>query len=72
MAYVCGKDGSIREIEGSQMKIKYESNTMFSQLAMMYGRRAFFAGVNEGAKPGSIQVLNYPNFEKIQEMQVHS
>jgi len=57
MAYVCGTDGSIREIEGNQMKTKYESSTSFSQLAMMYGRRAFFAGVNDSKdikKPGSI------------------
>lgn len=37
----------------------------------MHGARAFFAGIAEDDKPGSIQVLRYP-WEKVFEVQAHS
>jgi WD40 repeat protein len=37
----------------------------------MHGARAFFAGIAEDDKPGSIQVLRYP-WEKVFEIQAHS
>jgi len=37
----------------------------------MHGARAFFAGVAEDDRPGSIQVLRQP-WEKIFEVQAHS
>jgi hypothetical protein len=34
---------------------------------MLHGGRAFFAGIAEDDRPGSIQVLRYP-FEKVFEV----
>lgn len=39
---------------------------------MLSGKKAFFAGVNSADKPGSIQVISYPSWQKTSELQVHS
>ena len=70
--YAVGNDKSIKEIEKDTEKFpRYEAGVDISQICLMHGARAFFAGVAEGSKPGSIQVLRYP-WEKIFEVQAHS
>ena len=51
--------------------VRYEEQVMFSQLIPSMNCRAFFAGVADANKPGSIHLLKYP-FEKISEIQAHS
>jgi hypothetical protein len=67
ICYAVGTDKILREIENGKEKVKYESGVNISQLALMHGARAFFAGIAEDDRPGSIQVLRYP-FEKIFEV----
>jgi len=69
--YAVGTDKSIKEIEGGKEKLRYEAGVNISQLVLMHGARAFFAGIAEDDKPGSIQVLRYP-WEKVFEVQAHS
>lgn len=52
--YAVGTDKSIKEIEGGKEKLRYEAGVNISQLVLMHGARAFFAGVAEDDKPGSI------------------
>ena len=49
----------------------YDAGVNISQIQMLHGGRALFAGVAENDKPGSIQVLNQ-KFSKIYEVQAHS
>jgi len=80
--FVAGSDRNIREIkqkEGERKNdpafmankgewvVRYEEQVMFSQLIPSMNCRAFFAGVAEANKPGSIHLLKYP-FEKISEI----
>lgn len=69
--YAVGTDKSIKEIENGKEKLRFEAGVNISQLVTMHGARAFFAGVAEDDKPGSIQVLRYP-WEKVFEVQAHS
>lgn len=62
-----GTDKSIKEIENGKEKLRYEAGVNISQLALMHGARAFFAGIAEDDRPGSIQVLRYP-WEKVYEV----
>jgi hypothetical protein len=39
---------------------------------MLSGKKAFFAGVSSENRSGSIQTINYPNWAKISETQLHS
>jgi chromosome segregation ATPase len=65
--YAVGTDKSIKEIENGKEKLRFEAGVNISQLVTMNGARAFFAGVAEDDKPGSIQVLRYP-WEKVFEV----
>ena len=66
--YAVGTDKSIKEIENGKEKFpRYEAGVNISQIALMHGARAFFAGVAEDDRPGSIQVLRQP-WEKIYEV----
>jgi len=47
--------------------VRYEEQVMFSQLIPTMNCRAFFAGVSDANRPGSIHLLRYP-FEKISEI----
>ena len=69
--YAVGTDKSIKEIENGKEKLRFEAGLNISQLVLMHGARAFFAGIAEDDKPGSIQVLRYP-WEKVFEIQAHS
>jgi WD40 repeat protein len=69
--YAVGTDKSIKEITDGKERMRYEAGVNISQLVVMHGARAFFAGIAEDDKPGSIQVLRYP-WEKVFEVQAHS
>jgi len=73
--YATGTDKSIRELTNDNGKGKdecqYQQNVTLNQIAIMHNRRAFFGGVAEQKKPGSIQVLRHP-FEKTFEIQAHA
>lgn len=69
--FAVGTDKSIKEIENGREKMRYEAGVNVSQLVLMHGARAFFAGVAEDDKPGSIQVLRHP-WDKVFEVQAHS
>jgi hypothetical protein len=47
--------------------MNYEAGVNISQIQMLHGGRALFAGVAENDKPGSIQVINL-NFERLFEI----
>lgn len=72
--FAVGTDKTIKEIHGNKEVFpRYDANVNLSQIVLMHGGRAFFAGIAEDDKPGSIQVLKYP-FEphKCFEVQAHS
>lgn len=59
--FAVGTDKTIKEICGSKEVFpRYDANVNISQIVLMHGARAIFAGVAEDDKPGSIQVLKYP------------
>lgn len=52
-----GTDKSLKEIEtGTKKEIKCEIGVNISQICLMHGARAIFAGVAEEDRPGSIQI----------------
>ena len=63
--YATGTDKSIRELvkgdggHAKEVRI-YQQHVNLNQIAIMHNRRAFFTGVAEQNKPGSIQVLRHP------------
>lgn len=73
LVYATGQDKSIREIrEGEVTRIFYQSVNL-NQIEMFFNGRAFFTGVNEANKPGSVQVVMYPfTGNKQFEIQAHS
>lgn len=71
--FCCGvKDGAIHQVLDEKCTQKFEIGTSLSQLVMLSGKKAFFAGVNSENKPGSIQTILYPNWAKLSETQLHS
>ena len=52
--YAVGTDKSIKEIVNGKEILRYEAGVNISQIALMHGARAFFAGIAEDDKPGSI------------------
>ena len=70
--YATGTDKSIRELgKDGDEGFRYEQSVTLNQIAIMHNRRAFFTGVAEQKKPGSIQVLRHP-FDKMFEIQAHA
>lgn len=71
--FATGQDKTIREIKDGAEIRRFEQSINLNQIEMMYNGRAFFTGVNEPNKPGSVQVVMYP-FQKQKpfEIQVHS
>ena len=73
LVYATGQDKNLREINGKEVNgrmqdvSRLEQNITLNQLEIMRDRKAFFAGVGETSKPGSIQVIAYP-WEKIFEI----
>lgn len=39
---------------------------------MIHGKKAFFAGTGVPNRPGSLQVISYPFWDKVYEVQLHS
>lgn len=71
--FATGMDKSIREIKnGKEIRI-FEQSVNLSQIEMMFNEKAFFTGVTEANKPGSVQVVMYP-FQrgKVTEIQAHA
>ena len=67
------QDKSIREIKEGTEICKFEQSVNLNQIEMMYNGRAFFTGVNETNKPGSVQVVMHPfTRTKPFEIQAHS
>ncbi len=68
--YVAGTDKCIKEVDNGKLKHCYEANVNISQIAMMHGGRALFAGSAEDDRPGVISVFKLPfdNFEKLFEI----
>jgi WD40 repeat protein len=58
------------KFDGKEIE-RYETGVNISQLQLLHGGRALFAGVSENDRPGSIQVIRFP-FERIFEIQAHS
>lgn len=54
ITYIVGTDKSIKEIDNGTEKLRYEAGVNVSQVALMHGGRALFAGVAEEDRPGSI------------------
>ena len=71
LIYAVGTDKSIKEIENGKEKTRFEGGQNISQIALMHGGRALFAGLADDDKPGSIQVYKFP-FQKSFEIQAHS
>ena len=72
VVFAAGQDKTLREItrpmDGKKQDIsRLEQNVTLNQIEMMRDRKAFFTGVSETSKPGSIQVIIYP-WEKIFEI----
>lgn len=59
LIYASGSDRSIREIQGSEEKLRYEENLTYSQILVGYGRNLLYAGLAEPDRPGSIQIFRY-------------
>jgi len=57
VVYAASKDGSIRELIHGKSRSKYETGYQYSQLCMLSGGKAFFAGVANNAEPGAIHVV---------------
>ena len=55
-----GKEEKEKEELKEKELTKYEQSVTLNQIAIMHNRRAFFCGVAEQKKPGSIQVLGHP------------
>ncbi len=61
MYFAVGTDKTIKEINGNKEVFpRYDAGVNVSQIVLMHGGRAIFAGVAEDERPGSIQVLKYP------------
>lgn len=69
--YAAGVDKTIKTIENGKLAMTYEAGVNISQISIMHGGRALFAGVSENEKPGSIQVIDF-EFKKLYEIQAHS
>ena len=52
--FATGQDKSIREIKDGVEVRRFEQSINLNQIEMMYNGRAFFTGVNEPNKPGSV------------------
>ena len=74
LIYASGSDRSIREIQGSEEKLRYEENLTYSQILVGYGRNLLYAGLAEPDRPGSIQIFRYAEntMAKAVEVQAHS
>ena len=71
--FAAGTDGAIYELHDGKLRTKCENECNFQQLVMYTGGKAFFAGVNQPDKPGSIRVIPYEKtFERSYETHVHS
>ena len=71
--FVTSQDKAIREIVNGQEACSYVQNINLNQLDMLHNGRAFFTGVNETSKPGSVQVIMHPFTRgKIFETQAHA
>lgn len=70
---VSGKDGSIREVLNGKSRAKYETGYQYSHIRLLYGGKAFFAGVKDSTKAGSIHVVGYPfdGQRSINEIKIH-
>lgn len=60
LVFATGMDKSIREFKDGEEMQRFEQNVNLNQIEMMHNGRAFFTGVNEQNKPGSVQVIMYP------------
>ena len=65
--YAAGVDKTIKTIENGKLALTYEAGVNISQIQLMHGGRALFAGVSENDKPGSIQVIDF-EFKKLFEI----
>ena len=54
IVYSSGMDKTIKVIDKGKLVLTYEAGLNISQICIMHGGRAMFAGVAEGSKPGSI------------------
>jgi len=55
VVFAVGTDKTIKEINGNKEVFpRFDANLNISQIVLMHGARAFFAGIAEDDKPGSI------------------
>lgn len=71
VVYAAGIDKTIKTIVAGNINTTYEAGVNISQIQLLNGGRALFAGVAENDRPGSIQVINM-KWQKIAEIQAHS
>lgn len=71
VVFASGIDKTIKKIEQGVEVQRYDAGANISQIQLMRGGRAIFAGIAENDRPGSIQVIRFP-FERIFEIQAHS
>ena len=60
VVFTASRDGAIRELLEGRSRAKYETGYQYSQLRLMHGHKAFFAGVSNPNIPGAIHVITYP------------
>jgi len=70
VVFASGIDKTIKKIEGRKIEgregwvgdevQKYDAGANISQIQLMRGGKALFAGVAENDRPGSIQVIRFP------------
>ena len=68
VVFAASTDGTIREIEFGKVETKFMAGTSYNQILMMHGKKAFFAGTGVPGKPGSLQVVSYPFWDKVYEV----
>ena len=76
--FATGQDKSIHEIIGrdgvGREECSFLQSVNLNQIEMMHNGTAFFTGVNETNKPGSVQVIPYPfsKHNRLLEYQAHA
>lgn len=58
--FATGQDKSIREIRNGEEHMLFEQSVNLNQIERLHNGRAFFTGVTDANKPGSVQVIMYP------------
>ena len=65
-AAACGRKGKLFQVADQTDRVQVQLQSPFSKIKMLMGKqpRAFFGGVDELGKPGSICLHMFPSFKK--------